>query len=385
MEEVEVIIVGAGPAGVATSACLNRLKITNLVLEKEDCCGSLWKKRAYDRLKLHLAKQFCELPYMPYPQGTAKYIPRSGFIQYLDNYVKHFGISPRYHREVQSAFYDPKMEKWCVMAKNTTSNVQEVYCGKFLVVATGENSEGYIPKIRGLDTFKGDFMHSSLYENGKAFRGKEVLVIGSGNSGMEIAYDLTNHKTKTSICARSPVHVLTKEIVFIGMFLLTSGFPLLLVDIIVVILSMLRHGNLSKYGFQRPRKGPFYIKQITGRTPTIDVGCVDKIKTGEVKVFPSIEGIEGNQIKFENGMVNHFDAIIFATGYKSTVNYWLKDENIFFNENGMPKPKFPNHWKGENGLYSAGFSGRGLFGVSNDAQNIANDIFFALNKRKRRI
>lgn len=68
------------------------------------------------------------------------------------------------------------------------------------------------------------------------------------------------------------------------MFLLTSGFPVLLVDIVVVILSMIIHGSLSKYGLQRPRKGPFYIKQVTGRTPTIDVGCVDKIKTGRVKV-----------------------------------------------------------------------------------------------------
>ncbi|KAF3440125.1 hypothetical protein FNV43_RR18403 [Rhamnella rubrinervis] len=338
MEEVEVIVVGAGPAGLATSGCLNRLNISNIVLEKEDCCGSLWKKRAYDRLKLHLAKQFCQLPHMPYPQGKWSRLLR--------------------HED----------QKWCVTAKNMESNdVLEVYSCKFLVVATGENSEGYIPQLSGFESFKGEFMHSSKYENGKAFSGKEVLVIGCGNSGMEIAYDLTNYNVKTSICVRNPVHVLTTEIVFVGMFLLKVGFPLMLVDMIVVILSILRYGNISKYGFKRPKQGPFRTKNITGRTPPLMLG---------------IKNIEGKIVKFENGEVNSFDGIIFATGYKSTVNYWLKDENLLFTENGMPKSR--NDWKGQNGLYCAGFSGRGLLGISKDAENIANDISFVLDENKRR-
>lgn len=81
------------------------------------------------------------------------------------------------------------------------------------------------------------------------------------------------------------VHVLTTEIVFVGMFLLKLGFPVRSVDKIVVILSILRFGNLSKYGIEKPKEGPFHTKNITGRTPTIDVGCVDKIKTGDVKVY----------------------------------------------------------------------------------------------------
>ncbi|KAK5793464.1 hypothetical protein PVK06_034612 [Gossypium arboreum] len=96
MEETVVIIVGAGPAGLATSACLNRLSIPNIVLEREDCYASLWKKRSYDRLKLHLPKQFCHLPYMDFSPNAPTYVPRKGFIYYLDNYVSHFGITPRY-------------------------------------------------------------------------------------------------------------------------------------------------------------------------------------------------------------------------------------------------------------------------------------------------
>ena len=197
---------GAGPSGLATSACLSRHNVSNIVLEREDCCGSLWKKRSYDRVKLHLAKQFCELPHMPFPKGTPQFVPKNKFIQYLDNYVSDFGIIPRYCRTVESAVFDVDVRKWRVVARNTAGfDVGEVYYGEFLVVATGENSEGFIPMIKGFETFGGVYMHSSSYVNGVEFDGKEVLVVGCGNSGMEIAYDLANWKVNTSICVRSPV------------------------------------------------------------------------------------------------------------------------------------------------------------------------------------
>ncbi|XP_062076192.1 probable indole-3-pyruvate monooxygenase YUCCA11 [Humulus lupulus] len=379
MEQAEVIIVGAGPAGLATSACLRRHNISNIVLEREDCSASLWKKRSYDRVKLHLAKQFCQLPHLPFPKGTPKFVPRNKFIQYVDNYVSHFGITPRYGRSVESAVFNEGIGKWCVTVRKRELE-EEVYCGVFLVVATGENSEGFTPLIEGLESFEGVCMHSSSYVNGVEFDGKSVLVVGCGNSGMEIAYDLANSNANTAICVRNPVHILTKEIVFVAMLLL-HFLPLKLVDKMVVAYSKLKHGKLSKWGLPTPKNGPFFLKATTGRTPTIDVGCVDKIKTGEIKVFPSITSIEGNKIEFENGKIKSFDAIIFATGYRSTVQNWLKEKGHYlFNKNGMPIENFPNHWKGKMDVYSAGFARRGLSGISDDAQNIANDISMAFNK-----
>ncbi|KAB2603653.1 indole-3-pyruvate monooxygenase YUCCA10 [Pyrus ussuriensis x Pyrus communis] len=323
MEEVQVVIVGAGPAGLATSACLNHLKIPNVVLEREDCYASLWKKKSYDRLKLHLAKEFCELPYMPYPSNAPTYIPKDMFVQYLDNYVSQFKINPKCNRSVKSAFFDANVEKWRVTVENILSGEQEMYLGKFLVVASGENSVGYIPHVQGLDGFKGEAVHSSKYENGRKYSGKNVLVVGSGNSGMEIAYDLSNSGANTSIVVRSPVHVLNKEIVHFGMVLL-KFIPLKIVDKVVVRLGKLKYGNLSKFGIRRPKEGPFYLKATKGRSATIDVGCIKKIKTAEIKVLPSITSIDGNLIKFANGNYNWYDAIIFATGYSSSVLNWFK-------------------------------------------------------------
>lgn len=112
------------------------------------------------------------------------------------------------YRCVESAFYEQKAKIWSVLTKNTEEKddrSRDLFTGKFLVVATGENSEGNIPDIKGLESFTGKMMHSSEYKTGFKFNGKKVLVVGCGNSGMEIAYDLSNHGAKTSIVVRSPV------------------------------------------------------------------------------------------------------------------------------------------------------------------------------------
>ncbi|XP_062075286.1 probable indole-3-pyruvate monooxygenase YUCCA11 [Humulus lupulus] len=383
MEEVDVIIVGAGPSGIATSACLNRLKVSNVVIEREDCYASLWKKRSYDRLKLHLAKEYCELPHMPYPKNTPTFVPKLDFVRYLDNYVAHFQVSPLLNRHVESSFYDDNISKWSVVVRNLVTDAYEVYFGKFLVVASGENSHGYIPPVNGLDNFRGKVIHSSQYDNGKSYSSKNVLVVGAGNSGMEIAYDLSNWGANTSIVARGPVHLLSENIVKLGMFLL-KFLPIKFVDTIVLALGRLKHGNVSEYGLQTPTKGPFFLKVKTGRSPTIDVGSVARIKSGEIKVFPSITSVQENCVEFEYGKSRCFDAIIFATGYKSTVRNWLKGGEDLFNEEGMPRLRLPNeYWKGKSGLYCAGFSSRGLLGISQDAQNIAQDISFNLTTKWR--
>ena len=207
-KEQVVIVVGAGPSGLATAACLNNLSIPNLVLEREDCFASLWKKYSFDRLHLHLAKQFCQLPLKPFPTTYPTYVSRDQFLRYLDDYVSHFNICPLYQRSVESAQYDEAAEEWIVKARNLGSSdpeQMEEYSSKCLVVATGETTDAFIPQLEGLNTYLGEVIHSTRYKNGKSYENKNVLVVGSGNSGMEIAFDLSNYGAKTSIAVRSPV------------------------------------------------------------------------------------------------------------------------------------------------------------------------------------
>jgi indole-3-pyruvate monooxygenase len=205
MENVVVLIVGAGPAGLATAACLTQFSIPYVIVEREDCSASLWRNRAYDRLKLHLAKEFCELPHMSYPADAPTYIPKALFVKYLDDYMERFDIQPKYLTSVDSSTYDNDKKCWsivpCDIAEGTTIN----FIGKFLVVASGENSAENIPEISELHSFPGEAIHSSRYKSCKSFSDESVLVIGYGNYGMEIAYDLATHGVNTSIVIRSPV------------------------------------------------------------------------------------------------------------------------------------------------------------------------------------
>ncbi|WJX87063.1 indole-3-pyruvate monooxygenase [Trifolium repens] len=379
MQESKVVIVGAGPSGLAISACLTQNFISHIILEKEDCCASLWRKNAYDRLNLHLASEFCSLPLMPHPPTAPTYLSKDQFLQYIDNYIEHFNIKPRYCHVVVSAAYDEVSNKWRVKAKNTREDTLEVYISNYLVVATGENSEGYIPNVPGLGTFDGEVIHSKYYKSGSNYESKNVLVVGCGNSGMEIAYDLHNWGAIPSIVIRSPFHVFTREMIREGLRMV-NYMPVDVVDIVITFLAKLKYGDLSKYGIYRPKEGPLRLKNITGKSAVIDVGTIGKIKEGAIKVVPSgIKKIEKKKVVFKNNMEKEFDVIVFATGYKSIANEWLKDYKYALNDKGMPKNAFPKHWKGDHGLYCAGLARRGLFGVKSDAELIAEDINQTIN------
>ncbi|KAK7836767.1 putative indole-3-pyruvate monooxygenase yucca10 [Quercus suber] len=350
MQEQVAIIVGAGTSGLAIAACLSQQSIPRIILEREDCIASLWKKYSYDRLHLHLAKELSELPYMSFPASYPKYVPKNMFTQYVDDYVSHFKISPMYQRNVESAEYNEVSKRWFVKARNASS-----------VVATGETTNPYIPEVKGLNTFTSEVLHSTQFKSGKDFKNKNVLVVGAGNSGMEIALDLANHGVKTSII----IHILSREMMDFARILVKYLKPSLL-ESLVVMLSKLVYGDLTKYGIRRPTEGPFYMKRMYGKYPLINVGTCKKIKSGEIQVLPAeILNIRGNDIIFKNGKSHPFDTIVFCTGFKRSTNLWLK---------GLAKPSIPNHWKGKNGLYCIRLLQRGFYGASIEAQNIANDI-----------
>ncbi|RLM70191.1 putative indole-3-pyruvate monooxygenase YUCCA10 [Panicum miliaceum] len=373
-EQTVVLIVGAGPAGLATAACLTKLSIPYVIVEREDCSASLWRNRAYDRLKLHLAKEFCELPHMSYPADAPTYIPKDQFLKYLDNYIEHFDIQPKYRTAIESCTYDEGRKCWFSVARDMATSVVVRYTTMFLIVASGENSAANIPVIPGLHDFAGEVIHSSKFKSGAAYSGKNVLVVGCGNSGMEIAYDLASHGADTSIVVRSLVHVMTKEIIRLGMTLV-QHIPVNAVDDLLVRLANFVFGDLSRHGIVRPKTGPLQLKAETGRSAVIDVGTVGLIKKGIIKVLGNISKIKGNIVEFESGKESAFDVIVFATGYKSTANTWLKNGESMLNNAGLPKKDFPDHWKGANGLYCAGLARRGLAGIAIDAKNIANDIW----------
>ena len=225
----KVIIVGAGPSGLAAAACLRARGVPLVIVERSSSIASLWKERTYDRLKMHIAKEYCRLPLVPFPDSYPRFISKKQFLEYLDGYATRFKLRPRFREMVTSAWFDKAVGAWVVEttcscsgngidgeddgkeAGNTSpassqkKKKKEKYVGKWLVVATGENAEMVLPDIAGSDVFRGRIVHSSEYRNGSAYCGQKVLVMGAGNSGMEISLDLSNFGAKPSIIVRSPV------------------------------------------------------------------------------------------------------------------------------------------------------------------------------------
>ncbi|KAL0925838.1 hypothetical protein M5K25_004209 [Dendrobium thyrsiflorum] len=374
------IIVGAGPSGLATAASLHLLSIPSVIIERSDGIAHLWRHQSYDRLSLHLPKQFCELPHLHFPSHHPNYPSKSDFISYLISYAHHFGLRPLFQCAATAARFDETDSLWHVAAaRRWPEGREEVveFVSPWLVVATGENAEPVVPEMKGREAFKGRVLHSSEYRNGVECKGKRVLVVGCGNSGMEMCLDLYEHGAMPFLSVRSGVHVLPRELLGISTFglamKLLKWLPVRLVDKIVVLLARMVIGDTGKYGLKRPKIGPLELKNGTGKTPVLDVGAFNLIKKGSIKIVSEVESLTRNGAKFADGREMAFDSVLFATGYRSNVAHWLKDCD-FFSDDGKPKSPFPNGWKGENGLYCVGFTGRGLLGASIDAERVALDI-----------
>ncbi|GLT49543.1 hypothetical protein SLA2020_230930 [Shorea laevis] len=365
------IIVGAGPSGLAAAACLTQQGVPSVVLERSNCVASLWQHRTYDRLKLHLPKKFCQLPLLGFPKDFPKYPTKQEFICYMESYAAHFSIRPRFNQAVQTAEFDSGSGFWRVKTQDSE------YISRWLIVATGENAEPVISDVPGIDKFHGPVVHTSAYKSGSEFKNQKVLVVGCGNSGMEVSLDLCRHNATPHMVVRNTVHVLPREMFGFSTFgiamALRRWFSLRLVDKFLLLMANLTLGNTDQLGLRRPKTGPIELKNVTGKTPVLDLGALSQIKSGKIKVMKGVKEITRNGAKFMDGQEKQFDSIILATGYKSNVPTWLKGCDCF-TEDGMPKTPFPNGWKVENGLYTVGFTRRGLLGTASDAVKIARDV-----------
>ncbi len=215
------LIVGAGPSGMATAACLRVKGVPCTIIERNDQVGSLWKRKTYDRLHLHLPKRFCQLPMFPFPDSYPTYPTRDQFVSYLDDYAERFDIKPEFNTAVSKAEFLAEFGIWAVSVvarpaaamdeldrscpRAAAATQQYVFFARWLVVATGENAEAFMPSFQGHEDYKGNIMHGSLYRNGKDFCAKKVLVVGCGNTGMEVALDLANYGALPSLCIRDRV------------------------------------------------------------------------------------------------------------------------------------------------------------------------------------
>jgi cation diffusion facilitator CzcD-associated flavoprotein CzcO len=330
MDAQQTIIIGAGPAGLAVGACLKRAGVPAIILEQSDRVGSAWH-RHYDRLHLHTARLFSELPFAHFPKGTPRYPSRLQVIDYLEAYARQFELTPRFNQRVVSARFDNG--RWQVRTQD------EHYEAANLVVACGRNQDPYCPVWPGQESFAGPILHSSQYRNGEPFRGQKVLVVGFGNSGGEIAIDLCEHGAHPALAVRSAVNVIPREL--LGIPILAIGIaqgrlPPRVSDRLNAVILRFAIGDLRQYGLRKLPHGP--RTQITrdARIPLIDVGTLRLIKQGHVAVRQGIERFTSDGVVFTDGRQEHYDAVVLATGYRPRVDAFLQGALGAYDGNGAP-------------------------------------------------
>lgn len=190
-----------------------------------------------------------------------------------------------------------------------------------------------------MESFPGKIIHSSEYKNGNEFNGKNVLVVGFGNSGGEIAVDLFEHGAKSSVSVRSAVNVIPRELAGIPILsigIVQNSWPAWLADAINAPILRAVIGDITKYGLRKLPYGPATQIQQDKRIPLIDIGTMKLIREGYVKVYSGVEEFSGNRIRFEGGKEAEFDAVVLATGYRPQVNDFLQDSPSAFDEEGNP-------------------------------------------------
>ena len=289
-------------------------------------------------------------------------------IEYIDCYARMFDLKPRLGETVRSIRKDGS--DWLV--ESTTASIRTPN----IVVASGYNAEPVQPAFPGAERFTGRVMHAKDYANGKPFAGQSVLVIGMGNTGAEIALDLVEQGAHPTISVRNGVHIVPRELfgIPIQMFSVLSGIlprggnsPLLLRIVDRAL------GDLSTFGIHRP-PGP--IMQKTGgraRIPVIDVGTVKKIRERAIKVAPGIAEITADGAVFTDGSKARFDAIIFATGYRTNYSSFLGG----YEEDGSIGDQAVNDKSRASGIYFVGLrnSASGLLrDIAREAAMVADDI-----------
>jgi cation diffusion facilitator CzcD-associated flavoprotein CzcO len=366
-ELTDVAIIGAGPAGLAVGACLRLAGLDFIILERDRRVASSWH-RHYERLHLHTLKHLSCLPYVAFPAAYPRYVTRHLVIEYLDRYAAKFDLKPRLGDAARSVCRDGN--DWRV--QGTSSSISAPY----VVVASGFNAEPAIPSIPGMEKFTGRLIHSAAYANAKPFAGQSVLVIGMGNTGAEIALDLSEGRARVRISIRNGVHIVPRDLFGIPIQLvamLAAGMlPSAASETLFPRILDLALGDLSKHGIRRPTEGILRRVATSAKIPVIDVGTVRKISEGAIRIEPGISAITEDGAIFCGGGEGKFDAIILATGYRPNYQSFLQADDV-----KGPADQPPARQNMDSTIYFVGFknSVSGLLRqISKEAVQVAHDI-----------
>ena len=369
-EDTHTLVIGASIAGLASAACLRKNNIPFTIIEKQNEVAAPWRNH-YDRLHLHTTKNGSHLPYTRFSPLVPRYPSRLQVIECLENYQREFDIQPLFNTEAISV--SRSQDHWI-----TETNKGSIR-SKYVIMATGVYGRPRTIHFKGIETFPGKIIHSKNFKTGKDFMGQRVLVVGFGNSACEIAIDLFEQGAEVALSVRSAVNVIPRDVLGIPVLKLSlfmNSLPPKFADAISAPLVNLIIGDIRKLGLKRLPYGPLEEIRKEGKIPLLDIGTIQHIRKGHIKIYGEIDRITGDSIQFKTGQHAKFDAIVAGIGYERDTTQILRVE-----QNRLADLKVSidrQKYFGKEGLYFCGFwlSPTGQFReIALDAKKIAKDIF----------
>lgn len=367
-----VVVIGAGPGGLAVAAQLRQRGIEVRVLDRSDRVGSSWRAH-YERLHLHTVRWTSHLGDFRMPRSFGPWVARADVVRYLEDFAAHYGIEVSFG--VEATRIERGDGSWLI---STASG--EVIEGPVVVVATGYNHTPDLPSWPGRESFTGELLHAASYKNPQPYAGRDVLVVGTGNSGAEIAVDLVEGgAARVRLAVRTPPTFVRREVGPLPNSLVSIGLaklPVRVTDRIIDLSCRLGTPDLTEFGLPRPRPGVYSRLLADGAVPIIDVGLIELVQARKVEVVGPVEGFEGDKVLIAGGAPIGPDAVIAATGYRRGLEDLVGHLGVL-DERGRPVALAGATAPGAPDLYFTGFTNplSGMFReLRIDARKIARAI-----------
>jgi len=305
-----IVVLGAGPAGLAVGAMLRRQGLDPLLVDRSDSVGSTWRHH-YDRLHLHTARTLSQLPGLRMPRSYGRYVARADVVDYLERYASHhqlrLALGTAVHRIERAG------AGWRLIT--TDGAIDTTY----VVVATGHNHTPVLPDWPGQKGFGGDLVHAARYRNPMPYVGRDVLVVGGGNTASEIAVDLVEGGARrVRLAVRTPPNIVRREVGGLPsqlVSILVRHLPPAVVDRMIRTVQRVTVPDLAEFGLPRPVEGVYTRIVRDHQIPILDVGIVDAVRHGRVEVVPAVTGFDGSDVLLADGARVTPDAVIVGVGY----------------------------------------------------------------------
>ena len=320
-ETPSVCVIGAGLSGlVATKALLDRA-ITPDVFEIGSAIGGNWRydndngrSAAYASLHIDTSKERFALADHPIPKAWPTYLHHSQVLAYLESYADAFRLRRHIAFRSEVLAVVPEDGTWSVTVRNLDTGEESIRSYDNVVVANGHHWEPNLPATDG--TFKGRIIHAREYRTPESFIGQDVVVVGVGNTGVDIAAELSWHAGSVTLAARSGAHVLPRYL--FGRPLdhwstrASSKLPVVIQRSLYGALLFAARGRQESYGFPVP-DGP-----VLGQHPTVNQDVLRLVKEGHIEVRRGISRTTDHAVVFSDGSSVPCDTIIYASGYRIT-------------------------------------------------------------------